>query len=175
MLKLTPRRTMMLTLGMAAFGLGLPGAVQADNVVSHTQSTTHIGVPHATTHTHTDAVVDPHGKVEGMVIQKTTTVPAQEYQTRRTTTLNPDGSMESRAQASRTAYDAQGNLVTTSKSTMHSSDGAVTEGVTAQSTAIMTPEGDIEVYTRTEPSANGHRIMRGTHHGAWRTGGNFNE
>ena len=171
MLTLTLRHTGMLTLGLAAFALaGHTTGAQADSLVSHTQSTVQVGAPQAQTVTRTDTIVDPQGKLEGAIVHETTTIPAEQYQSRRTTTLNPDGSLETRAQASRTIYDAEGNLVTTSKSSVQSQDG-----VTVLPHAVMTPEGEIEVYTRTEPSASSHTIIRTHQSGAWHTGGNFNE
>ncbi len=182
MLKSSIRSTGLLTLGVVALGLtGFAAGAQADNLVSHTQSTVQVGVPQAATTTRTNTIVDPQGKIEGQVIQKTTTVPGQKFQTKRSTTLNPDGSMEARTQANRTVYDAHGNLVTTTSSSVHSSDGvvAVVPGTVAVAPGvIVNNDGDVDVYTNVEPSVDSHtnvRDLNTSSYGAFKTGGNFNE
>lgn len=182
MLKSSIRQTGLLTLGVVALGLaGFATGAQADDIVSHTQSTVQVGAPQAVTTTRTNTVVDPQGNVEGQVIQRTTTVPGHKVQTSRTTTLNPDGSVEARSQANRTVYDANGNLITTSSSSVHSSDGvvAVVPGTVAVVPGvIVNHDGDVEVYNRVEPSVDSHtnvRDLNTTGYGAFKTGGNFNE
>lgn len=181
MLKSSIRQAGLLTIGIVALGLtGFATGAQADDLVSHTQSTVQIGAPQAVTTTRTNTVVDPQGNIEGQVIQKTTTVPGQKFQTKRSTTLNPDGSMEARSQANRTVYDANGNLVTTSSSSVHSSDGvvAVVPGTVVAPGVIVNHDGDIEAFTRVEPSVDSHTNVRDLNtsgFGAFKTGGNFNE
>lgn len=146
-----------LTLGFGTLALMSSGhPAMAENVVSHTQST----------------VVAPAPSL----LPATSTAPkAVQKQTKRSTTVNPDGTVETKAESSRTTYDAQGNLVTTTKSSSQSSEGVASPATTP---AVVVREGNNLTISRGGDVADGNTkdiSPSVTGYGAFRTGGRFNE